>query len=496
MSVIKSSVLKSVGQLLSTGLLLIGLVGCGGGSGGGGGSTPVVSSSAVSSSSVSSSSVSSSALSESSSSQASIPSEILPEDFPQGTVDELPVLSITTENQMPVLDKDTYLNASYRLVDADVALAEGELEIRGRGNSTWDWPKKPYRIKLTQSTELLGMPASRHWVLLANYADKTLIRNDVALMFARNIGMEFTMRAKHVELQFNGEYQGVYQLVEHIRVAGNRVDIPELEEEDTEADVISGGYLMELDFRMTTDFCLTATYNPSFCQNGVNLDRAETFCVDSAHGMSPICIDTPEDLLEPEWLSQRQYITQHLEAFESALFSDEFANPDTGYAAYLDVDSAVDYYIVNELFKNVDGAVSSFYLYKKRDGKIFFGPIWDFDLALGNAGYNDVDKTYGWHIRNEPWFDRLFQDPAFDAKVKARWQMLKQEGRLELIFHYAEARALWLQNAQARNFNRWPIFNWSEWYTRVIMGSYDAEVNEMLRWQRVRYNWMDGQLSN
>lgn len=493
MSVAISVAFKSVCRISLLALLFTGLYGCGGSSGGKS-SVPASSSSSVVSSSTSTSSLQSSSIS---SQGISVPSDILPDDFPQDVAEFLPQLNITTENQAPVLDKANYLQATYSLVVDGEVQAEGKLEIRGRGNSTWDWPKKPYRVKLEKATELLGMPSNRHWVLLANYADKTLVRNDVALMFARNIGLEFTSRARHVEVTFNGDYQGVYQLVEHIRVGKNRVDIPELEETDTDPGVMTGGYLMELDFRMTTDFCtLSHGYQPLFCENGVNLDRAKTYCVDSAHGMSPICLDTPEELLQPEWSAQRDYITQYLLEMEAALFSDHFADPETGYAAYMDVDSAVDYYIVNELLKNVDGAVSSFYMHKKRDGKIFFGPVWDFDLALGNAGYDDVDKTYGWHIRKAPWFDRLFQDPAFEARVKTRWQQLKEEGRLELIFAYAEARARWLLIAQERNFKRWPIFYWREWYTRVVMGSYVGEVNEMLRWQRERYEWMDAQLSN
>lgn len=474
------------------------LTACGGGSSGSKNSVPAGSSSSISSSfSLSSSSVvSSSVLSSSrSSSQASIPAEILPDDFPTGTADVLPALNITTVNSSPILTKETYVDGDFTLSGDGVTISEGTLEIRGRGNSTWDWPKKPYRVKLVTSTEMLGMPKNRHWVLLANYADKTLVRNDIALMFSRSLGMEVTSKSRHVELTLNGNYQGAYQLVEHIRLGKNRVNIPELEVTDTEGDAITGGYLLEIDFRMARDFCTPLnTYN-AFCVNGVNMDREENFCVDSAHGMAPFCVDEPETLLEPAWAAQREYIEGYIADTEAALFGDDFADPETGYAAYLDVDSTVNYYIINELFKNADGALASAYLYKKRGDKLFFGPIWDFDLALGNAGYDDLDKTYGWHIRKAPWFARLFEDPAFKEKVKTRWQELKEEGRLELVFQYAEARVQWLEQAQARNFIRWPNLNWSTWYTRVVMGSHQAEVNEMLRWQRERMEWIDAQLS-
>lgn len=437
----------------------------------------------------SASSIASSAISSSSSSIT------LPEDFPTGTVETLPVLNITTDNAAPIVSKKEYLSATYSLSGEGVELTEGTLEIRGRGNSTWDWPKKPYRLKLTTSTSLLGMPASKHWVLLANYADKTLIRNDITFMFSQSIGMEYTVRAKHIELTLNGVYQGVYQLVEHIRVASNRVNIPELKVTDTDPEKITGGYLLEIDFRLGEGYCVGNTWEP-FCVNDVNTQRDIDFCIDSTHGMEPFCVDTPEDLHDSAWSAQRNYIENYIADTETALFGENFADPDSGYATYLDVDSTIDYYLINELFKNVDGASASVYLYKKRNGKLFFGPVWDFDLALGNAGYADVDKTWGWHIRKASWFARLFEDPAFDAKVKARWQALKADGKLELIFLYAQARATWLDKAQERNFNLWQIFDWATWYTRVIMGSYDLEVKEMIRWQRERYNWMDRQLSN
>ncbi len=480
-------------------VLAVLLQACGGGSSGS--KDPVANSSApvsmVVSSVISSSSFSSLMSSSSSSlpviSSSSVASS-MPDDFPVGTVDALPVLAITTDGAAPIVSREDYVTGSFSLTAEGRAAVEGTLEIRGRGNSTWDWPKKPYRLKLTNSAEILGMPASKHWVLLANYADKTLMRNDVAFMLSRSLGMEYTVRSQYVELQLNGIYQGVYQLAEHIRVAKDRVNIPELKVTDTDAEKITGGYLIEVDFRMQKN----CNSWDSFCINGVNLEREATFCVDSNQGMDPFCLDTPETLLEANWVTQREYISKYIVDTETALFSDNFADPALGYAAYIDVDSAINYFLINELFKNPDGATASFYLYKKRNGKLFFGPIWDFDLAFGNAGYDGVDLTNGWRVRNAPWFNQLFKDPAFKAKVTARWNGLKAEGKLDYIFQYAEARAVWLDKQQEKNYTIWSITDVVPWVmhgTHGGTGSYEAEAKEMVRWQRERYKWMDAELN-
>ncbi|RYZ81189.1 MAG: hypothetical protein EOO68_36240, partial [Moraxellaceae bacterium] len=356
-------------------------------------------------------------------------------DLPVGTVEVLPVLSITTAGAAPIVSKDDYLLGDFSLDVAGAASVQGSLEVRGRGNSTWSWPKKPYRLKLTTSTALLGMPASKHWVLLANYADKTLMRNDIAFMLSRHLGMAYTVRSQYVQLNVNGVDQGVYQLAEHIRIAPDRVNVPEVKVGDTAADKISGGYLLEIDFR-----------------------SGEDFCMQSNHGMPPFCLANPETLLDPAWSAQRNYIETYFANTEAALFGDDYADPVIGYAAFIDVDSTINYYLINELLKNVDGASASAFLYKKRNGKLFFGPVWDFDLSMGNAGYSDVEKTYGCHIRNSPWFDRLFQDSAFRTKVKARWQTLKDDGTLIYLTQYAQARATWLDTQQEKNYQLWDIW--------------------------------------
>jgi hypothetical protein len=384
----------------------------------------------------------------------------------------LPVLTIQTANAVAITSKETYVAASYALTDTTgVRLHEGALEIRGRGFSTWTMPKKPYRLKLGASTALLAMPANRHWVLLANYSDKTLMRNDIAFEFSRLLGMEYSPRARYVDVELNGAYQGLYQLVEHVRIASERVNIPELKSSDTSATSISGGYLIEVDERWGEDFCFQSGATPMV-----------------------FCLSNPETLNDPAWAKQKAYIQDYMRQVDESIFSPQFTNPNTGYAAYIDVESAISYYILNELFRNVDGNLRlSTYLYKKRGGLLTFGPVWDFDLAIGNANYLNADRVEGWYIRTAPWFDRLFQDPAFANRVKQRWQRLVSDGTLNKLDEYILYRRSWLSTVQERNFDRWPILHIWVWPNRVVTGSYEGEVFALRDWLGRRRIWLESQ---
>ncbi|MEY2854819.1 MAG: hypothetical protein RL030_1951 [Pseudomonadota bacterium] len=399
----------------------------------------------------------------------------------------LPMLRVTTTNGVAIISKDVYVTGAFELLDAAGARqAGGTLEIRGRGNSTWNYPKKPYRLKLTDSTALQGMPASKHWVLLANYLDKTLVRNELAFEMSRRVGMAWTPRDVQVVLELNGAYLGIYMLTEHIRIAPDRVDIPELKKGDTGPDVITGGYLMEADNRKGEDYCRRTI-------RGVDL-----------------CFANPETLLTADWVAQKTYIDGYIDELEAALYGPQFADPIAGYAAFMDVKSAIDFYLVHELFKNPDSNFfSSVFMYKKRGGKLTFGPVWDFDLAVGNAqwaryGFFDGSDPTGWHTRKQDtrvvdaptnWYVRLFQDPAFEQRVRARWAELRAAGAIDGLFPYIDRRAAWVGQAQIQNFQRWDVLN-----TVLtpdlspVRGPYDVHVQEMKSWLQRRVTWMNDQL--
>ena len=386
----------------------------------------------------------------------------------------LPELRIQTAGGAPIASKETYVGGTVTITDTlGATVLSASTEVRGHGNSTWAvHPKKPYRLRLTAASPVMGMPANRHWVLLANHSDKTLLRNDVVFELSRRLGFAWTPRSEFVDLYLNDRYEGVYQVAEHVRLGPDRVNVPELRVGDTSAAAVTGGYLVEIDET-----------------------RGEAFCFDPARAGKPFCVKSPESLLDPARARQREYIVDYVARFEAALFGPKFADPDSGYGAFIDVASAVDYFLLQEVVKNVDGNLRrGTYLTKPRGGKMVFGPLWDFDLAIGNVNYDGADLTQWWHTYSTPWYARLFQDPAFDAQVKARWKQLRDEGKIGGLAAYAARRGRLLSRAQERNFDRWPILDRWVWPNRVVTGSYEGEVRAMLDWYNARVGWMDRQL--
>jgi CotH kinase protein len=350
-----------------------------------------------------------------------------------------------------------------------MAAASGRLEIRGRGNSSWEQhPKKPYRLKLASSTSLLGMPANRHWVLLANHSDKTLLRNRLAFEVSQRIGLPYTPRSQGVELILNGQYQGAYDLVEHVRTGAQRVNIASLGS-STADDLLpnlSGGYLLEVD-RNTADTRFVST----LCNLAVQMHAPEN----------------PST-------AQLVYIRDFINQAEAALYASTFTDSTTGYAAYINVESFVDGYLHSELMHHIDAFRNSTYLVKDRNDKLRMGPVWDFDLAMGNfvnyfpsrPGRADGDGS----ATARCWFARLLQDPAFEQRVRQRWQQLRS-GSLASFSSYLQSQALGQWQAQANNFTRWPVLDKPTWQNVVVTGSYGAEVEYLEWWLQRRLNWMD-----
>ena len=347
-------------------------------------------------------------------------------------------------------------------------------KIQGRGNSTWDMPKKPFKIKLSEQQKVLGMPANKDWVFLANYSDKSLLRNAVAMKTSEILGMDWTPRYRIVELWINGEYQGVYNLFEKKEVTRNKVNI----------DLAAGDMYLEIEQSIDAP-CYFWT---SRCGVPVQFKEPET----------------------PPAATQ-EWVRSFFNEFETALWGKDFKDPEKGYAAYIDVRSFIDNYIIRELAKDIDGNVrkSAFLTLLKSDGKLHFCHVWDFDLSYGNADYFPWDMDgcngapngpYGWWVKDyntasnkgEGWYNRLFQDPAFVAAVQDRWSEVYPE--LSRMPEYIDKLVKEMGEAPARNFSKWKILGTYVWPNVKVTGSYEAEISWLKYFYTNRLDWLDNNL--
>lgn len=379
----------------------------------------------------------------------------------------LPILYLETE--APVVSKDDYVKGNI-IVDAnskyDQPVTSMPMEMRGRGNSTWTMPKRPYRIKLNNKAEMLGMPAARKWVLLANFADKTLMRNYLALEISRRFEAAFTPRARFVEVILNGEYLGNYLLTDQVEVGPTRINIPELKASSPDSDV-SGGYLLEVDERLDEIVWFRSLLQVAFT------------------------VKSPESITT----KQLDYIRNYIQQVENTLYSPDFAHPTEGYSKYINTETFINWYLVNELLKNNDAVFfSSVFIYKDRNAKLSMGPVWDFDLAAGNMTYNGNNLPEGWWVKQSVWINRLFDDPVFVQKVKARWNALKGP-QTSTLFSFINTTAEELKASQKENFNKWDLLYSYTWPNAVSLGSYESEVQYMKEWLSKRIKWMDTEIN-
>ncbi len=384
-----------------------------------------------------------------------------------------PLLTINTEDKKPIDSKDYYVNATITIESRDdrglivEKLHEFVTEIKGRGNTTWDMEKKPFRLKFDKSSEVLGMPKSKHWVLLANYSDKTLMRNELAFEVSRRMGFAYTPRAKYVDVILNGDYVGNYMICEHIRIDKNRVNVAELEPADTD---VTGGYLLEIDER-----------------------KGEPVWFETQEAKMTFCVSRPEDIPN----NQKKYISDHVQKVEDVLYGKNDVNVVEELPKYIDMKSFIDYLLLNELSKNVDGnlRLSTFVYKDKNNDKLYFGPVWDYDIAFGNVNYDGCNNTTGWHARKwADWYIQFFSHTEFDQMVKDRWRELRS-GELNELNTFIDELAKNMEISQKQNFNRWKILNKAVWPNPVITGSYSGEVDYLKDWLTKRLSWMDQELN-
>ena len=365
--------------------------------------------------------------------------------FSKVTKTGLPVVYMNTESGYDITSKTTFVNGNVTIEGTDElpGLPTAKCRIRGRGNTTWEWPKKPYLIAFDEQQGVFGMHKHKRWVLLANFMDRTLMRNMVSMKVASFMThLAWTPHSVPVELVLNGKHRGTYLLIEQVRVDKDRVNISKTD-----------GYLFELDFHY---------------DNPVQWIDPHGTCWGMGNGI-PFGIKYPDS--DEITAQQKAYAKSYISEVASVVYGDGFADPENGYAKYLDVDSFIDYWIVFEVMTNHElNNPGSVFFHKDKDGLLTAGPVWDFDWGVLSFNTSPQGKT-GLVCGDAIWYSRLFKDPAFKARVKARFQELLPQ--LETIPDYMEeCRALLKESAKLnfamwnpaddRNMNGWQIINGDE----------------------------------
>jgi hypothetical protein len=409
----------------------------------------------------------------------------------------LPLVAIYTQNV--TIPDEPKIQAILKISDRGEPLFEGPVGIETRGQSSqYFYPKKQYGFE-TRSIEdfeldvdvsLLGLPEEEDWILQAPYGDKSLMRNVLTYSLSEDMG-RYASRTRYVNLNLNDQNDGVYVLMERLKRDVNRIDINELRPVENEGSALTGGYILKID--KGTDINPTTAFASKYTS--------------SEQSVIHFLYETPD--AETITTAQKDYIQRYISDFEDALQSENFTDANEGYKAYINVDSFVDFFILTELGNNVDGYRLSTWLTKDRDEKLKMGPVWDFNLAYGNANYCAAERYDVWAYRLSDrcpgdfypvpfWWMRLMQDPAFKEAVKTRFTSLRQGVLSDAsiaakIEQYREL--LDSSNNAGYNFSRWPILGEWVWPNFFVGQTYKEEVDYLKEWTLNRTAWLDEQIS-
>jgi len=408
------------------------------------------------------------------------------------TSSNLPIIIIDTHGQS-IVDESRIvadMGIIYNEPDQRNNLADthnnysGKIAIELRGSSSMSYPKKQYRLE-TQDLQgenlnvaLMGMTEENDWILNGPYHDITMMRNVLVYNISNDLG-HYASRTQYCELVLNNEYQGLYILLEKVKRDGDRVDISKLEPDETEGDDLTGGYIIKLDKL-----------------DGENVDGWT-----STNGIYyQYHYPKPDEIVG----EQKQYIQAYIANFESIMLSNNWNDEELGYPSLIDINSFVDYVLINEFSKNIDAYRLSTYLYKDKDSdnpKLFAGPVWDYNLSFGDAWYgSDVNVFQGWEIDHNIrlpydspkipfWWIKIAKDKQFTESTAERWFALRSgvfdkdslSRRIDSLHSY-------IMEAQNRNSERWPD-----------MGNYNnfiVEIGRLKSWINNRIDWIDANINS
>lgn len=398
----------------------------------------------------------------------------------------IPTVAIHTKNVEEITSKEDYIKGIVNIISADgKSFYSDSLDIRGRGNNSWSYPKKPYRMKLYSKASLLGFPAKeKNWTLINNFGDKTLIRNLIAFEISRRMEMPYTPAGTAVNVFLNGDFKGCYQLCDQVEVNKGRVDVEKMSVEDKLPPNVQGGYLVEIDAYANTEpsWFTSLTYR------------------------MPVTIKYPKhDEITPP---QRGYIENHFNKMEGRVNAWEYKDKEEGYRRYIDTPSFLRRFLISELCGNTD-SYWSVYMYKYRnDDKFYSSPIWDVELGFENdnrtypintrTGMRWIYKSTGSTANGaRQWLNRILSDESLIDEMEEIYAYYRNKGLLstESLQDFVDEYAGQLEESQKLNFIRWPVMNEYVHANPVIHGSYAAEILNVKNFIEERIAWMDRKLN-
>ena len=426
-------------------------------------------------------------------------------DDPMAEKTNLPLLIIETQGQTIV--NEPKITVSLKVIDNgpgklngfldDATDYEGIIGIEVRGQSSQMFPKKSYGVELRNkagadtSVSLLGMPAEADWVFSAPFSDKTMLRNAITYELGRKMGPTWQPRYKWCEMYLNGSYNGVYMLIEKIKRGADRVDVNKLKPDEIAGDNLTGGYIVKVD--KIADLS-SAEYFYTYPTNRYYNARNYAFTY-----VYPKYNEIANQ--------QNTYIKEYLTVLENTLNGSSFKDPVNGFRKYMDLNSFVDFQIINEFGNNVDGYRYSTYFYKKKDsdgGKLFAGPLWDFDLCYGNVDYSPTNlATNKWLYPNfgpndgfpMHWWARLMEDENYRYTFSSRWKAMRAGPfNTDSIMDDIDNHVKYLGEAINRNYARWPELWQYQWPNAFVGTTYEAEIDYLKNWMKARLTWLDGSI--
>lgn len=406
-------------------------------------------------------------------------------------------LDIPADGKIKATMEITFAGAGAMTSVTDVpTIWNGPIEIGMRGASSIGYPQKSYSFTTMKDAVqdsnivVLDMPREHDWLLINNWNDKSFARNSLAQKIFSEMG-HYAVRMRHCEVTLNGVYVGIYLLSEKIKVDKARVDISKMLTTDNAGPEVSGGYIIKND-GYDNDYGFYSKFSPV---GHASTDHAFVY-VDYPKSAN---ITTP----------QKTYIQSFIDSLETALYGSNFSEPNNGYSKFISRASFIDYFLLNELARNVDGNKKSSYWHKDRwdkKGKLKAGPVWDFDWAWKNIWdceqYSRTDGS-GWSYKivdcpadvlSFGWFKRLLMDPNFSNAVDCRWKELRATILSnDSIFNYIDSVEQALLIPQQRHFTAFPVLGQSNGAPEVDAPAttYHGEILRLKSWIQTRINWLD-----